>query len=466
MSGSAFSRRVAAGVRDERVLRAVHLATLHKVASRAAGMNQLHDPEGLRALAAQIKQHTLERLPDYLELFAANVERAGGRVHLARSAEDACELISSIARDSGATLAVKSKSMTSEEVRLNDVLGQHGIRVVETDLGEFIVQIDRDHPSHIVTPIIHKDRRQVAEAMARETGCAYTEDPVELTRIARGYLREIFRRCDLGITGVNFGMAESGTLCICTNEGNGRMTITRPRVHIALMGIEKLIPSLRELPVFLKLLARSSTGQPLTVYTTLIHGPRRASEVDGPQELHVILLDGGRSELLGSPFEEVLRCIRCGACLNACPVYRNLGGHAYGSVYPGPIGILVSPLLARDSRHDELPRASSLCGACYVACPVRIDIPSLIVRARARTAHAQPLGKRIAMRVWRWCMGAAWRYRLAQRLFRLLARPRTDGWVCRGVGPLAGWTAARDLPAPPSRSFRELWSERLGDGDA
>jgi len=331
-AGASFQQRVAAARGDTRVIHAIHLATLRKVEQRAESLSELRNPDELRTIAAAIKRHTLSNLSDYLDKFARAVERVGGRVHFASDAAAARTIICHIARAQGCRLAVKSKSMATEEIHLNPALESAGIQTVETDLGEFIVQLDRDTPSHIVTPIIHKDRRQVAVTMQRELGCEYTEDPVELTGIARRHLRDIFRRCDLGISGVNFGIAETGSICICTNEGNGRLTTTRPRVHVALMGIEKLLPRLADLPVFLKLLARSSTGQPLTVYTTLITGPRRTSDSDGPQQLHIVLLDNGRSPLLGGEFQDVLSCIRCGACLNACPVYRNIGGHAYASV--------------------------------------------------------------------------------------------------------------------------------------
>lgn len=460
-----FAERVATARRDTRVIRAVHLATLRKVEQRAEGMAYLHNPEELRSIAAAVKRHTLTNLADYLEQFAGAVRRAGGHVHFAKDAAAARQIICDIARTENCRLAVKSKSMATEEIHLNPALEAAGVRTVETDLGEFIVQLDRDTPSHIVTPIIHKDRRQVAATMQRELGCEYTEDPVELTAIARRHLRDIFRRCDLGISGVNFGIAETGSICICTNEGNGRMTTTRARVHIALMGIEKLIPRLADLPVFLKLLARSSTGQPLTVYTTLITGPRRPRDTDGPEQLHIVLLDNGRSPLLGGDFQDVLSCIRCGACLNACAVYRNIGGHAYASVYPGPIGSLVSPLMAGAHAHGDLPRASSLCGACHAACPVKIDIPHLLVKLRARNAGGTKWSKRLAMRFWRWAMMSPARYALAHWVIRHVPMRRTrDNWICGGPGPLSEWTSVRDLPAPAKRSFRDLWRDELQHG--
>jgi L-lactate dehydrogenase complex protein LldF len=459
-----FKSRVQAAIADQRLVRAVRLTALRKVDQRAVGMAQLHDAEGLRTLAAAIKQHTLDHLPRYLAQFVEQVERRGGHVHFAPDAEAARRLIVDLARRYGLQRAVKAKSMATEEVHLNAALEAAGVQVVETDLGEYIVQIDHDRPSHIVTPIIHKDRRQIAQAMQRELGCEYTEDATALTLIARRHLREVFRRCDLGITGVNFGIAETGSLCLVTNEGNGRLTITRPRVHVALMGIEKLLPRLSDLPVYLKLLSRSTTGQAMGVYTTLITGPRRPDDLDGPEALHVVLLDNGRQGIWDSEFRAVLRCVRCGACLNACPVYRNVGGHAYNSVYPGPIGSLVTPLLGGLAAHADLPRASSLCGACEVACPVKIDIPGFLVKLRARTADTQPLAKRVGFRLWRAAMHVPMLYRTGQRLLRWFVRlTGKDGWTRRGAGPLAGWTACRDLPAPAPDSFRRRWQKGLRD---
>lgn len=457
-----FRARVRAAQANERLVRAVHDSTLRKFEQRRAAVDQLTDPEAIRDLAGQIKQHTLDHLPEYLDQFVTQLRRRGGVVHFAPDGAAARRIICDLARSRGSRLAVKAKSMTTEEVSLNAALEAAGVRVVETDLGEFIVQIDHDRPSHIITPIIHKDRRQVGEAMARELGVPFTDDPTALSMIARGHLRDIFRRCDLGITGVNFGIAETGSLCLCTNEGNGRMATTRPRVHIALMGIEKLIPRLRDLPVFLKLLSRSTTGQALGVYNTIITGPARADDADGPQELHVVLLDNGRLPIWDSEYREVLRCVRCGACLNACPVYRSVGGHAYNSVYPGPIGSLVTPLFGGLAEHGDLPRASSLCGACAVVCPVKIDIPKYLVRLRADDRTRRTRGKRLAMRVWRWVMESPALYRAGQWLLTRYACWRGRGVLKRGPGPLGTWTAARDLPVPP-HSFRARWNAGLKD---
>jgi L-lactate dehydrogenase complex protein LldF len=305
-------KRVAAAAADRTVVDAVHLATWRKVDARAASFAALPHAGKLRDHADQIRRHTLAHLPHYLRQFTDQARNRGAHVHFAATAADACELATDIATHAATTLAVKAKSMTTEEIELNTALAAAGVRVVETDLGEFIVQLDHDKPSHIITPIIHKNRRQVARAMARELGTPYTEDPDTLAQQARSYLRQIFHDCDLGITGANFAIAESGTLVLLTNEGNGRMTTTRPRVHIALVGIEKLLPRLSDLGVLLKLLARSSTGQPLGSYTTLITGPRRPDDRDGPDELHVIFVDNGRSDILTGPHADVLRASAAG----------------------------------------------------------------------------------------------------------------------------------------------------------
>ncbi len=450
--GAGLRRRAADAIADARQREAIHRATLHKLRARGENLAKLRDAEALRGLAAAIRQHAIENLPALLRQFVDQARARGATVHLARDAEAAREIIAGLARRQGVRLAVKSKSMATEEIGLNAALEAAGVRVVETDLGEFIVQLDRDRPSHIVTPIIHKTRGQVAAALVRETGCAYTEDPVELTRIARDHLRGIFMRAQMGISGANFLIAETGSVCICTNEGNGRMTVSLPRVHVVLAGVEKVIPRLRDLSVLLKLLARSSTGQPLTAYTTLISGPRRAGESDGPAELHIVLLDAGRSRILASDCAEILRCIRCGACLNACPVYRNIGGHAYGHTYSGPLGAVLAPLLEATAETRDLPRASSLCGACRCACPVEIDIPKLLVRLRRDAAGDAPLRRRVPLMLWRGVMTRPWLWRLARRLLPVLLRPDADGWVRRAPGPLAAWTSARDLPAPGGRN--------------
>ncbi len=453
---------------NEVVRRAIGDTAAKKIVSRAAAVSEVDQFEALRELAAGIKQHTLDNLDGYLDAFTRQVEAAGGVVHHVESAAAANACIVRIARDNGSTLCVKAKSMTTEETGLGSALEAAGVRVVETDLGEFIVQIDHDRPSHIVTPIIHKNRKMIAEAFARELGVDYTEDPETLTMHARRHLRDIFQRCDLGISGVNFAVAETGVLCLCTNEGNGRLTTTRPKVHVALMGIEKLVPRMVDLALFLKVLARSSTGQPITVYTSLIHGPRRAGDPDGPERLHVVVLDGGRRDILSSEYREVLRCIRCGACLNACPVYRRIGGHAYDSVYPGPIGKLLTPLMQDFERYADLPQASSLCGQCLEVCPVKIDIPDVLVRLRRDQVRRRtvPWSRRFAFRMMSRVLISPVRYRVAQRLARALTFfGGADGWMRWLPGPMREVTAVRDVPRPAARPFRARWADENKQGD-
>ena len=428
---------------------------------RRSAWEDLPDVDGLRSLAARIKDHTLDHLDHYLTEFTESLTRVGANVHFADTGAEAVQTICEIGRQAGCRTVSKSKSMVSEEVELNQGLEAAGLEVVETDLGEFIVQIEKDHPSHIVLPIIHKDVGTVARAMHRHLNIEYTEDEKRLTRAAREHLRPIFRRCDLGISGVNFGVAETGTIVLVMNEGNGRFTTTRPRVHVALMGVEKLVPRLKDLAVFAKLLGRSGTGQPLTVYTNFITGPRRSDDPDGPEQLHVVILDSGRTRILDSKFRESLRCIRCGACLNACPVYRSIGGHAYGAVYPGPIGKIVTPLLEGLPKYSDLPQASSLCGGCLEACPVKIDIPRMLVDLRTEAIKEQcdDRTKRIGMQVALRALRLPLIYRLGQRLMRwALGGRHCGGWISGGIGPIGAWTkASRDFKRPASRSFRDEW---------
>jgi L-lactate dehydrogenase complex protein LldF len=431
------------------------------VTANRRGYAALRDSDRLRDHAKRIKEHALAHLDRYLEQLEASVQAAGGTVHWAATAEDARRIILDIAREASCQRAVKSKSMTAEEIHLNPVLEEAGIEVTETDLGEFIIQLAGERPSHLVAPAIHHTRESVARILAAKAGEKLADDPRALALTGRRLLRESFYRADLGISGANFAVAETGTVVLITNEGNARLTTTWPRVHVALMGIEKVIPRMRDLPVFLKLLARASTGQTLSVYTTLLTGPRREGELDGPEEFHLVLLDNGRSRILASSFRESLQCIRCGACLNACPVYRRIGGHAYGGVYSGPIGSILTPLYDSVSENPHLPHASSLCGACQAACPVKIDIPHMLIGLRELQHHSRPSRwEGLAYRLWMEVMRRPWLYRLALRAARFWLRPRAkESWLSRLPGPGAGWTAVRDFPAPAERSFRERWRE-------
>jgi L-lactate dehydrogenase complex protein LldF len=456
-----FAKAVDQALVDEPLQKALARLTGTLLAGNRRGYAALPDSGELRDRAKQIKQHTLAHLDKYLEQLAESVVRQGGQVHWAVSADDARRLIVQIARERNCKRVVKSKSMTSEEVHLNPALEAAGIEVTETDLGEFILQVAGERPSHLVAPAVHHTRESVARVLSGYVGEALPADAQELAMAGRRILRDKFYKADAGITGVNFAIAETGTIVLVTNEGNGRLTTTCPRIHIALMGMEKVVPRLEDLPVFLKLLARAATGQTLSVYTTIVTGPRRAGELDGPDEFHLIILDNGRSKVLGSPFRESLECIRCGACLNACPVYRRIGGHAYGGVYSGPIGSILTPLYDSANENGLLPHASSLCGACLAACPVRINIPHMLIGLRElRQGSARKRGEKMSYWLWKEIVRRPWLYRLALRTAGLLARAGAkDGWLRRLPGPAAGWTAIRDFPAPASRSFRDRWHE-------
>lgn len=347
---------------------------------------QYDTPDNLRYLAGEIKQHALENLDTYLPQVEAKMTANGVKVHWAVDGDEACKHVLDIMRARGATKMVKAKTMVSEEIELAHYLEKQGIECLETDLGEFIVQIDHDHPSHIVKPIIHKNRREIATSFEKNGLGAYNDEPEVITRRARQYLRGKYLQADVGLSGANFVSAESGRIVLVTNEGNSRFCLAATKVHIALIGIEKIVPRDRDLAVLLNLLGRSGTGQQLTVYTEFIKGPKSPTQPDGPEEMHVIFVDNGRTEVLASDCREILRCIRCGACLNVCPVYRQASGHAYRSVYPGPVGAVLSPLLAgkRFPELADLPKASSLCGACNEVCPVNIPIPDLLLRLRDR----------------------------------------------------------------------------------
>ena len=416
------------------------------------------EPNRLRQLAAQIKQHTLDHLDLYLERAATALESNGVHVHFASDAEAACAVVADICRRRQAKRIVKAKTMVSEEIELAHYLEKRGVECLETDLGEFVVQISNDRPSHIVKPIIHKNRREIAQTFDERGLGAYDDTPEVITRRARVFLRTKYLEADAAITGANFVSAESGRIVLVTNEGNSRFCLAATRCHIALVGIEKLVPTDRDLGVFLNLLARSGTGQHVTAYTEFISGPRGAGQADGAEEVHVVFLDNGRTDVLASDCREILRCIRCGACLNVCPVYRQASGHAYRSVYPGPVGSVLSPLLAGDafSELSDLPRASTLCGACHEVCPVEIPIEELLLRMRDRGKRSGASGG-VSMTAWSLVASqpAAWRAALsAGALFDVL-----PGWM--RPKPARAWGEQHELPAWRGGAFRR-WLERRG----
>jgi L-lactate dehydrogenase complex protein LldF len=450
---------------DDRLRNAVSANTLRQYEGRRDGMLDLPNPDALRALAGEIKQHTLDNLDYYLEQFQSAVEQNGGQVHYAHDGAAAQKIIADIAKKSACTRVIKSKSMASEEIELAQHLEAAGLDLVETDLGEFIIQISHDKPSHIVAPVMHKDRASIAKLFSEYFKTPYNDDPPALTAQARLYLRNKFRNADLGITGGNFLIAQTGQICVVENEGNARQSITTPRVLISLVGIEKLIPRLSDLAVMLKLLARSATGQPMTIYTSIFGGPRQGGEKDGPEEFHVVLLNNGRTEILASPeYRETLRCIRCGACLNACPVYRKIGGHAYGSVYPGPIGALITPLFQGLEKFQDLPNASSLCGACYEVCPVKINIPKHLINLRRdiNNRKINTSSERFIYKAWAWAMKTPFTYWIvcALQKFDLRRRAHKTNWIRSLPTFTAGWTQIRDMPAPAKKTFHQIWKGR------
>ncbi|HSE98606.1 MAG TPA: LutB/LldF family L-lactate oxidation iron-sulfur protein, partial [Blastocatellia bacterium] len=396
------------------------------------------------------------------------VSRNGGKVHWASTGEEACRLVLDIARKNGVRRVVKSKSMVTEEMELNEALEEAGIQAVETDLGEYIVQIAGEKPSHILAPAVHKSRADIAELFAEKLGAVGLKEAEEMTRAARAVLRDKFGSADMGVTGANFAVAETGTIVLVENEGNIRLSTTVPRIHAAIVGIEKVIPRLDDLAVFLKILARSASGQKMSSYVSFINGPRREGEPDGANEFHLILLDNGRTRLLADEEKrEALYCLRCGACLNVCPTYQKIGGHAYGSVYSGPIGSIITPALAGLEKSRDLPFASTLCGACKEICPVRINIPHVLLRLRSEWSEGErgavkgPSAlEKLAMKVWAFIMRHPALYSLVFRGAAFLQGPMlSDGKLDRLPFPFDGWTRNRDFPPLAKRSFRSMWRE-------
>jgi L-lactate dehydrogenase complex protein LldF len=459
----AFDEKIRKSLGNEGVQLAVYAATGRLAVKRSETVAPAALPEyqELRTQANAVKKHTIENLDYYLQRFEANLAARGGKVVYCRDGKDVADFIVNLARERGATRMVKAKSMTSEEIDLNEHLEEHGIEAVETDLGEYIIQLARERPYHIVAPALHMTRHQVADLFERRLGVPRETVIEKQTMIARRVLREKFLAADIGISGANFLVADSGAVVLVENEGNIRLTTSAPKIHIAVAGIEKTIPRAQDLATFLKLLGRSGTGQPLTVYTSFLSGPRRPGEIDGPEEFYVLLLDNGRTRLLADEAKrESLYCIRCGACLNVCPVYRKIGGHAYPWVYSGPIGAIITPQYLGMAHEPALPFASSLCGACADVCPVKIDIPRVLLQLRAEE-KAQEKGRagmleRLGFRLWAWLM----RHPLLYELVGRMSREFNPVPPFMRVGPVRAWLAHRDLPPAPPRSFREMWRSR------
>jgi L-lactate dehydrogenase complex protein LldF len=466
-----FSAAARKALADAQLRRNLGNATATIRAKRAAVVAELPDWQELRDAGQAIKVAAMQRLDSYLVQLESQVQARGGTVHWAADAVEANRIVTDLVQARGADEVVKVKSMVTDEIGLNEALAQAGIAAYETDLAELIVQLGHDRPSHILVPAIHRNRAEIRDIFLREMAGvdpALTDDPAALAEAARLYLRRRFLSARVGISGANFAIAETGTLCVVESEGNGRMCLTLPDTLITVMGIEKVLPSWQDLGVFLQLLPRSSTGERMNPYTSMWTG---VTPGDGPQQFHLVLLDNGRTAALADETgRQALHCIRCSACLNVCPVYERTGGHAYGSVYPGPIGAVLSPQLTGIEDNASLPYASSLCGACYDACPVKIDIPSVLVHLRARHVEqagkdrALPSAEAIGMAAASWVMAGPGRFAAAQRAGRLGRLLSRRGRIRRLPPPLSAWTRARDAPVPAATTFRQWWRDEHGDG--
>ena len=466
-----FPARARSALNNPDLARAMARARTGFIDRRLAVVETLPEFQALRRTAREIKEHTLQHLDYYLERFEARVLAHGGRVHWASTPAEARAVVIDICRAAGAKRVTKGKSMVAEEIGLNDALEGAGFEVIETDLGEYIIQLANEPPSHIIVPAIHKTKDQISDLFhAHHAKYGLTERQTEATALvgeARAVLREKFLSADVGITGANFLVAETGSSVIVTNEGNGDLTNTLPRVHIVTAAIEKVVPTLDDMSTILRLLARSATGQETSAYTTLSSGPRRAGDLDGPDEYHVVLVDNGRSQMLGNEFHEMLRCIRCGACMNHCPVYHAVGGHAYGWVYVGPMGSVLTPLIVGLDEARNLPNACTLNGRCAEVCPMEIPLADLIRKLREREFDERitPPRVRLGLRAWAFMARRPALYRLATSVgMRALGLAGRYRGRFRWLPFAGGWTGTRDLPAPTGRTFMSAWSERRAEG--
>ena len=457
LAGTTLRERTAKATDDERLRESLERAMGRFAGGRVEALSQVDDAEALRSAARRIRHEILADLPRVVSRFAEQAMANGAHIHWALDAADANRYITDVAKRTGARTVVKGKSMVAEEIGLNHVLEAAGLTVIETDLGEWIIQLAGHTPSHIIAPAVHLDRHQVRDILQPQAdpGVTLPSDPEALAGFARVKLREAFLQADLGITGCNFAVAESGSIVLIENEGNGRLTSTAPRVHIAVMGTERIVENFAQLDLFLNLLARSATGQHLSVYTNVITGPRRPDELDGPEEVHIVIVDNGRSELIGTEFAEALNCIRCGACLNVCPVYRQVGGHAYGWVYSGPIGAVLTPLFAAEQEESaELANASTLCGACMDACPVQIPLQDLLLGLRRRKAADAAKAEKAAWRAWAQVWGRPVTYRAS---IKGIATGRHLARLVSALPGLRRWSDGRNVLKPAARSFTDRW---------
>ncbi|MGE6632189.1 LutB/LldF family L-lactate oxidation iron-sulfur protein [Bacillus sp. NPDC077027] len=454
-----FKERIGAGIRDTVMRDAVSSAQERLYSRRIKASEELGDWEKWRELGEEIRQHTLNHLDYYLMQLSENVSERGGHVFFAKTKEEAATYIQDVAKKKEAKKVVKSKSMVTEEIEMNQSLEEIGCEVVESDLGEYILQVD-DHepPSHIVAPALHMTKEQIRDVFQQKLGYEMSETPEEMTTFVRAILREKFLEADIGVTGCNFAVANTGSICLVTNEGNADLVTALPKTQIVVMGMERLVPTMEELDVLVGLLCRSAVGQKLTSYISVV-GPKKEEEVDGPDEFHLVIVDNGRSNILGSEFQQVLQCIRCAACINVCPVYRHIGGHSYGSIYPGPIGAVLSPLLGGYDDYKELPYASSLCAACTDACPVKIPLHELLLKHRQVIVEKEgraTKAEKFTMKMFGLGASSFNMYQFGTKIAPLAMKPIvSNDRVTKGVGPLKNWTEIREFPAPSKERFRD-----------
>jgi L-lactate dehydrogenase complex protein LldF len=464
-----FKARASMKIADARLQKNLKKLSDKFVTARAAAVAELDDFEATRNAAMERRNRALAQLDVWLEAFERNATARGATVLYAETHEEAARLIVEIGKKHGVQKAIKSKSMVSEEIGLNQALSAAGITPVETDLGEYILQInDNEAPSHIIAPVIHKDKDEISDLFSRTHGTARKTEITELTGEARAVLRSHFLSADMGITGGNFVVAETGTVALVTNEGNeGMCTIMPPKVHVVITGIEKVLPTLEDLATLMRLLPRSATGQPISNYFSLLTGPRRAGEQDGPEHMYYVLVDAGRTGLIGGDFQDMLRCIRCGACMNHCPVYQKIGGHAYGWVYPGPMGSVLTPSYVGLDKAIDLPHAATLCGQCQVVCPVKIPLPELLRKLRERQVERglRPWTERAALIAWGWAARNPSLYRAGSKVAaRVLKWMGGERGQIRSLPFGGGWTDKRDFPAPSGKTFHELYRARRQNG--
>ncbi|USK57186.1 iron-sulfur cluster-binding protein [Cytobacillus solani] len=460
-----FKNRVDKGIHDSFMRGAVASAQDGIGQRRQEAADELGNWEEWRSHGEEIRQHVLAHLDYYLEQLSENIARCGGHVFFARTKEEANDYIREVAQKKKAKKVVKSKSMVTEEINLNSVLENAGCEVVETDLGEYILQIDdHDPPSHIIAPALHKNKEQVQEVFTKKLGYKKSAKPEELAWHARKMLRKEYLTADIGITGCNFAVAETGSICLVTNEGNADLVTALPKTLITVMGMERIVPTFEEMEVLVSLLTRSAVGQKLTSYITLFTGPKAEMEVDGPEDFHLVILDNGRSNILGGEFQSILQCIRCAACVNVCPVYRHVGGHSYGSIYSGPIGAVLSPLLGGYDDYKELPFASTLCGACTEVCPVKIPLHQLLHKHREVIVEREgkaPISEKLAMKAFGLGAASPALYKIGSKIAPAAMNPFTIGdKISSGPGPLKAWTEIREFPAPNKERFRDWFKNR------